>query len=85
MSNELPPLPIHRLEHIIAAFRGLARVIDPEPSLDSEDRNNLYFLLMLLTDHLEGCLQELVHDRHALRSALWRAEEAGPGPEETRP
>jgi hypothetical protein len=85
MPTELPPLPTHRLAHMIAAFRGLARVVDPDPPLDGEDRCHLYFLLMVLTQALEACLHEITSDRAALHAALWQAQDTDPTAEESMP
>jgi hypothetical protein len=85
MTQEFPPAPTGRLEHLIAAFRGLARVIDPAPDLDSEDRDHVYFLIMLLTEHLETCLQDIMKEFATLHTALRQAQATPPIPEEPMP
>jgi hypothetical protein len=82
MAHEFPPLPTHRLAHILAALRGLARVIDPDPELDGHDRGNLYFLIMLLTEHLDTCLRDIMHEFRTLHDTLRQAQAAQPAREE---
>lgn len=55
---------IDRLAHLLAATRGIARALDPDPVMSEQDRVNLYELTMLLAEHLETCLCELTHVYH---------------------
>ena len=52
---------IDRLAHLLAATRGIARALDPDPVMSEQDRVNLYELTMLLAEHLESCLCEITH------------------------
>jgi hypothetical protein len=65
---------IDRLAHLLAATRGIARALDPDPVMSEHDRVNLYELTNLLVEHLETCLQDFSH--------LLAAK---PEPEETQP
>ena len=62
MASEFPPLPLQHLENLIAAMHGLAMLLDPDASLDSEERGNLSFLVKLIADDFKRCLTELRQD-----------------------
>jgi hypothetical protein len=74
MAHELPPLPTHRLENIIAAYRGIAGLVDPDSVLNTEDRSNLYFLITLLTEHLDTVMHEFMRHSATLHEALRQAQ-----------
>ena len=55
---------IDRLAHLLAATRGIARALDPDPVMSEHDRVNLYELTNLLVEYLETCLEDITHVYH---------------------
>jgi hypothetical protein len=66
MRDALLAQPVDRLAHLLAAWRGIARALNPDPVISEADRVNLYYLCMLLIEEMERCLDAVmqIHVRH---------------------
>jgi hypothetical protein len=75
MTRPLLDQPIDRLADLLAATRGIARALDPDPVFSEQDRVNLYFLTLLLAEQLERCLCSLIHVHASSPSTVTPAQD----------